>query len=230
LTASLLARLRAVDTPTVCNALVSIDPSLKGRCYTIAPVMPARPYQIAVAGYARTARIVSSEPPDAPPDAIRTRRFDYYRYVAAGQAPSIVVMQDIGRRPGFGCIWGGLNVALHKGLGVSGAITDGAIRDLNEIDPEFLLLGAAVTPGSGFAHLVDFDTPVEVFGLQVHPGDLVHADRHGAVVIPSDAAHYLEEAIALVLRREKILFDAAGLDGFDHAKLLDAWARFEAEQ
>ncbi len=230
MTASLLARLRTVDTPTVCNALVTIDPALKGRLSTTAPVIPARPGPGAVAGYARTARIISSEPPVDPPDAIRTRRFDYYRYIAAGPVPSVVVMQDIGRRPGFGCIWGGLNAALHKGLGTSGAITNGAIRDLDEIDPAFLLLGGAVTPGAGFAHLIDFGMPVEVFGLPVNPGDLIHADRHGAVVIPPDAAPQLEAAIGLVLRREKILFDAAAAEGFDHPRLLEAWARFEAER
>jgi regulator of RNase E activity RraA len=227
---SLLARLRGVDTPTLCNALVTIDPALKGRRYTTAPVVPADPDHAPVSGFARTARIISSEPPADPPDTIRDRRFAYYRYVASGTGPAIVVMQDIGSRPGFGCIWGGLNVALHKGLGVVGAITDGGIRDLGALAPDFLLLGGTVTPGSGFAHLVDFDTPVEVFGLVVRPGDLVHADRHGAVVIPMETVSRLEATIDLVLRREAILFEAAAAEGFDHSRLLEAWGRFEAER
>jgi regulator of RNase E activity RraA len=228
-TESLVARLCQVDTPTVCNALVMLDPTLKGRLGTTGQVVPANPARGAVAGYARTARLISSEPSADPPEVIRARRFAYYAYVARGPRPSLVVMQDIGRRPGFGCIWGGLNVALHKGLGLAGAVTDGAIRDLDDLAPDFFLLGGAVTPGAGFAHLIDFDTPVEVFGLRVDPGDLVQADRHGAVVIPTELAPRLEAAIDLVLRREKILFDAAAEPDFDHAKLLEAWARFEAQ-
>ncbi len=227
MTPELLALLRGVDGPTLCNALAAIDPALKARGYTTGAVVAAQPDAPAAVGYARTARIVSYEPA-ADPGALRERRFAYYEHVAAGPRPALAVMQDIGRRPGFGCIWGGVNVALHKALGAAGALTNGAIRDLGALDPGFVLLGGSVCPGAGHAHIVDFGTPVEVFGLPVRPGDLLHADRHGAVLIPPAALPHLPDAIDLVLRRERVLFDAAAAPGFDPARLRAAWAAFEA--
>ena len=227
LSPSLLQLLRSVDTPTVCNTLIMLDPDLRGQGYTVEAVIAADPGLPALVGYACTARMVSSEPPLDPPEVLRQRRFDYYRYVSSGTRPTVVVMEDCGKRPGYGCIWGGLNVAIHQGLGVVGAITSGALRDLGSLAPGFQLLGGHVCPGSGFAHLVDFDRPVEIFGLSVKPGDLIHADRHGAVVIPTSLVPRLGEGIDLVLRRERVLFDAAAKAGFGYDALVRAWEVFE---
>jgi len=216
-----------VDTPTVCNALRVIDPTSCGKNYTIDRVIPADKTLPPVLGYAKTARIMSSEPP-ADPSAIRARRFDYYRYVAAGPRPSIVVMQDCGSRPGYGCIWGALSVAMHKGLGVAGAITNGAIRDLASLSPGFQLLGGNVCPGSGFAHLIDFDTPVTVFGLHVTPGALMLADQYGAVLIPDSFVPPLYRAIKLVQRRESALLAATEREGFDYDAFVAAWEAMES--
>ena len=70
-------------------------------------------------------------------------------------------------------------------LGSLGVITNGSVRDLEEVEQVgFHLFASGVQVSHGHAHLEDFDIPVEVFGLRVVPGDLIHADRHGAVVIP----------------------------------------------
>lgn len=224
----LLALLREVDSPTVCNTLIYMDPSLRGRNYTFAPVVAANPGLAPMVGFARTARIVSSMPSTDSPEVIRQRRFDYYEYVSSGAQPTIVVMQDCGPQPGYGCIWGELNVAIHKGLGVTGAVTNGAIRDLGTLDSTFPLLGGNVCPGSGFAHITEFDTDVTVFGLAVSPGDLIHADQHGAVVIPPHVLPELAGALRFILQREAILLDAAKAPGFDYAALRKAWEKFEA--
>ncbi len=227
LSAELLDRLRSVDTPTVCNAITMLDPQRRGKGYTLDSVIAVDPALPAMVGFARTARFISSEAALDPPDVIRARRFDYYRYVASSPGPTIAVMEDCGLRPGFGCIWGGLNVAIHKGLGVQGAITNGAIRDLGELAPDFQLLGGNVCPGAGFAHLLDFDRTVNVFGLEIRPGDLIHADRHGAVIIPTALVPRLAEGIDLLLRRERVLLDAAEKKGFDYDALVAAWEAFE---
>jgi regulator of RNase E activity RraA len=157
------------------------------------------------------------------------RRFAYYRYLQQARRPSLVVMEDCGERRGMGCIWGEIQVSIHKAMGLTGAVTNGAIRDIGSLPEGFGLLGGNVCPGSGFAHLVEFDTPVSVFGLPVSPGDLVHADRHGCVVIPSRLQDALPAAIARVGERERTLLAALSAPGIDADKLATAWRVFEVK-
>jgi regulator of RNase E activity RraA len=228
ITPELISLLREVDTPTVCNTLIFLDPALRGRGYTFERVIAAHPALPAIVGFARTAHIVSSQPSIDSAQTIRERRFDYYQYVSSGLQPKIVVMEDNGPLPGYGCIWGEINVAIHSGFGIAGAITNGAIRDLGSVNPDFQLLGGNVCPGSGFAHITDFGQTVKVFGLEVSPDDLIHADQHGAVIIPPSFFSVLYTALKFVLRREAVLLEAAKKPGFDYQALRVAWAAFEA--
>jgi len=226
----LLAALAGIDTPTLCNALIVLDPTLRGRQYTLETVVPARPDTAPFTGYALTARIVSSEPPRDDHDTLSARRFAYYAYLAQAAGPALLVMEDCGPRRGMGSIWGEINASIHKALGLVGAVTNGAIRDLDSLPDGFALIGGNVCPGSGFAHLVAFDTPVEVFGLPVAPGDLVHADRHGAVVVPPHLWAALPEAIASVLQRERRLLATVNAPGLSHERLVAAWQAFEVKR
>jgi regulator of RNase E activity RraA len=183
----------------------------------------------AFTGYALTAKIVSSEPSKEGHEAMLARRFGYYRYLSQARKPSLIVMEDCGTPRGLGSIWGEINVSIHKGLGLKGAVTNGAIRDLGALPGGFQLIGGNVCPGSGFAHLVEFDTPVSVFGLPVSPGDLVHADRHGCVVVPSALIAALPAAIARVAQREKTLLSAVNAPDFDYDRLVAAWKVFEVK-
>jgi regulator of RNase E activity RraA len=242
--------LSGIDTPTVCNALIVLDPSLRGKNYTLDAVVPANfenpsgngsapplsggrpgggPPVPTFTGYALTAKIVSSEPSKAGHDAMLARRFAYYRYLSQARKPSLIVMEDCGTPRGLGSIWGEINVSIHKGLGLKGAVTNGAIRDLDSLPGGFPLIGGNVCPGSGFAHLVEFDTPVSVFGLPVSPGDLVHADRHGCVVVPSALIAALPAAIARVAQREKTLLSTVNAPDFDYERLVAAWKVFEVK-
>ncbi len=222
-----LDALSGVDTPTVCNALIALDPSLKGKNYTLDSVVPADVAMPSFTGYALTAKIVSSEPPVDDHDTLLARRFAYYRYLAQARRPTLVVMQDCGTRPGYGCFWGEINVSVHKAMGLRGAITDGAIRDLGSLREDFQLIGGNVCPGSGFGHLVEFDIPVKVFGLEVRPGDLVHADRHGCVVVPSRLAAELPGAISRLMKREETFLATVNASTVDCDKLIAAWLQFE---
>ena len=242
--------LAGIDTPTVCNALIVLDPSLRGKNYTLDALIAANlegsggdgiasppsggrpgggPAAATFTGYALTAKIISSEPSRDGHDAMLARRFAYYRYLSEARKPSLIVMEDCGRPRGLGSIWGEINVSIHKGLGLKGAVTNGAIRDLDSLPGGFPLIGGNVCPGSGFAHLVEFDTPVNVFGLPVSPGDLVHADRHGCVVVPSAWVAALPAAIARVAQREKTLLSVVNAPDFDYEKLVAAWKMFEVK-
>ncbi|HLI14017.1 MAG TPA: RraA family protein [Alphaproteobacteria bacterium] len=219
LTDDQLALLARYDTPTICNALEMVMPERQAIGFTTEALVAANPSLPPIVGYARTATIRAVEPSGLSPAEQREKRLAYYEYVAAGPRPSIVVIQDLDPRPGFGAFWGEVQTAVHKGLGCLGGITNGSIRDLDQIAPGFQLLAGQVGPSHAHVHVVDFGTPVNVHGMTVRHGDLVHADRHGAVVVPLAAVAGIPKAIEIIGRREKLILDAARSNGFTVAKL-----------
>lgn len=205
----LLEHLRAFDTPTVCNALEVLDPGRRGFGFTTRPFVCAQPGLGAICGFARTATIRACQPSSLPPAEQKRRRLDYYAYVAEEPGPTVVVIQDLDPEPGFGAFWGEVNTAVHRALGCLGCVTNGSIRDLDAVDPEFQLLAGSVGPSHAWVHVEDFGVDVNVHGMAVRHGDIVHADRHGAVVIPVDLVERLPDAIDLCMRRERPILEAA---------------------
>ncbi|MCP4384346.1 MAG: RraA family protein, partial [Hyphomicrobiales bacterium] len=126
-----------------------------------------------------------------------------------------------------GAFWGEVNTTVHKGLGLSGVVTNGLMRDLGDLAPGFPLIAAAVGPSHAHVHVVAFDTPVTVFGLDVAPGDFIHADRHGAVIVSEDILPQLPEAILRDQSAEQIVLGPARQPGFNFEKLEAAWAALE---
>jgi len=227
ITRELLTRLAEADTPTVCNALELVVPERRAKGFTTRPFVVAFPTLAPIVGLARTATIRAREPSSRAPAEAKALRLDYHRYVAADALPTVAVIQDLDDPPGFGAFWGEVNSAVHKGLGCLGCITNGSIRDLDLLAPGFQLLAGSVGPSHAWVHLEAFGCDVEVHGMTVRHGDLVHADRHGAVVIPAEAASRLPEAIELCGRREAPILAAARAPGFTVEKLAAAWAEAE---
>lgn len=220
-----LAELRALDTPTVCNALEALIPERRNRGFTTSPLVCARPELAPIVGYARTATIAAMHPSGLSAAQNGEIRNGYYRYVAeGGPLPSITVIQDLDRPRGYGAWWGEVNSTVHQGLGALGVVTDGSIRDLPDCAPGFQLLAGSVGPSHAHVHVVAFGAEVNVAGMSVRDGDLVHADQHGAVVIPIEVAAEVKAAAALIARREAVLIEAARQPGFDFEKLQRAWA------
>lgn len=219
LTEALRAELQSMDTPTICNALEVVVPQRRGYGYTTSQLVCTRPGQKPMVGIARTATIRSAHPSDLGAQAAKDLSDAYYAYIDAGPKPSIVVIQDIDEPKGYGAFWGEVNSAIHWGLGCQGLITDGGVRDLPEIAPGFQMLAGRVIPSHAFVHVVDFSRPVTVAGMRVVDGDLIHADQHGAVVIPHEAAAKLKAAAEQIVRREKVIIEAARQPGFDIEKL-----------
>ncbi len=222
LTAELVAELRSVDTPTVCNALEIVVPERRGFGYTTKPLVCTRPQLEPMVGIARTATIRSAHPSDLRGKEARQLSDAYYAYIDAGPKPSVVVIQDLDGSPGYGCFWGEVNSSIHKGLGCEGLITDGCVRDLPDIAEGFQMLAASVLPSHAYVHVVDFARPVTVAGMRARDGDLIHADQHGAVVIPHDVAHEVKAAADAIVRRERVIIDAARRPGFDIDRLREA--------
>lgn len=222
----LLARLGQFDTPTVCNALEEIVPGRRGHGFTIRPLVCPFPSLAPIVGYARTGTVRAQHPPRDDAETERRRRLDWYRFVAeGGPLPAVVVLQDTDETPGYGAFWGEVNTAVHKGLGALGCITDGSIRDIDQCAEGFQLLAGSVGPSHAWARVERIGGTVTVAGMEVRSGDLIHADRHGAVMIPPDAAAAIPEAAERIARREAEVLAAARRPGFDVAALEQAMGR-----
>jgi regulator of RNase E activity RraA len=222
LTPAELAALAALDTPTVCNALEVVAPGRRGIGYTTQPLVCPRPGLAAMVGYAVTATIRAMQPSQEPPAAARERRLAYYGHVEASPRPSVIVIEDLDPAPGYGAFWGEVNTAVHQGLGALGVVTNGSIRDLDQCAEGFRILAGRIGPSHAFVHIEEFGIAVTVAGMTVRPGDLVHADRHGAVVIPAEAARAVPGAAAVIARREALLLAAARAPGFTVEALEEA--------
>ena len=223
----LVQLLRSVDTPTVCNAIEVAQGKRGFDRFSRRTVMPADAALPAMFGYARTARIRASRPSEEPPEQVRARRMAYYRYMAQGPSQRVAVIEDLDGDGAVGAYWGEVNTTVHKGLGVDGALTNGLMRDLGDLAPGFQVLAAGIGPSHAFVHVVEFDGPVELFGLSIEPGEFVHADRHGALVVPEDVLPDLPQAIAKMQNSERLILDPARQPGFDYDAFEAAWTAFE---
>ena len=221
--------LKRVDTPTVCNAIEVAQGKRGFDDFTRGTMQCSAPGQ-AMVGYARTARIQAVNPPSEAPEVIKARRMAYYKYMAEGPRPGVAVVQDMDVPNAIGAYWGEINTNVHKAFGLNGALTDGVMRDLGDLPDGFTVVAGSIGPSHGFVHVVDFDQPVDIQGMKVAPGALVHADRHGAVVIPDDVMPRLEAAIAQLFKSEKVVLDAVKDKQIDFAGFEAAWAAFEASR
>jgi regulator of RNase E activity RraA len=220
-----LEALREFDSPTICNALELVAPARRAMGFTRRPLIAAFPNLKPVVAFARTAIIRSREPHPRSRDEATRVRLAYYEHIAAPPQPSIAVIQDIdGPDQGFGAFWGEVQSNVHKGLGCVGVVTDGSVRDLDAMASGFFVLAGSIMPSHAYVHLVDFGGTVSVAGMIVSPNDVIHADRHGAVVIPHEAVKDLPAAVDLLARREKVIIDAAKAPGFSVARLRQAFA------
>ena len=211
---SLLDLLRSFDTPTVCNALEVVAPQRRMVGFTRRPLVCVRPELPPMVGYAATVSCRAAVPPTESAEVRRARRIAYYEYIDSLPRPSIVVVQDLDDPAGFGAMWGEVNTAVHKGLGALGVITNGSVRDIDQFAPGFQALAGSIGPSHAWVSPVGWGEPVDVHGMTVRHGDLIHADRHGAVVIPHDVAANIPAAVDLLVRKEKVILDVARASDF----------------
>ena len=224
---TLLDLLRRVDTPTVCNAIEVAEGKRGFDRFTRQTMLSSDPAAGAIVGYARTAKIAGIAPPTEAPDVIRARRMEYYRHMASGPRPAVTVVEDLDGEGAISAFWGEINATVHKGFGIAGVVTNGVMRDLGDLPDGFPIVAGRIAPSHVFVHVREIGTPVRIFGLTVADGDLIHADRHGAVVIPAGVVPMLAAAVTKLLETEKIVLDAARAPGFDFAAFEIAWKAFE---
>lgn len=223
-----LDALAAFDTPTICNALEWLQPELQSHGYTTRPFVCGFPQHKPIVGYARTAAIRSAHPLGLPAAAQRALQNDYYRYIDAGPRPSIVVIQDLDDPPGRGAFWGEVQSAIHAGLGARGLVTNGSVRDLDQWAPGFQFLAGSVGPSHAYAKPVGFGEEVQVLGLRVRAGEILHADRHGGVVVPPGLVHAVPAAAREIAVREARILEVARAPVCTAEKLVAVFAQLDA--
>lgn len=215
------------DTPTISNAIEVAQGKRGYDRFSLGTPVSAMNGAKAMCGYARTAKLAGLNPPADPPEIIKARRLDYFKYMAKGDEPTVCVIEDTDFPNCVSAWWGEVHTAVHLGLGMSGALTNGVMRDLDDHQPGFPVVAGSIGPSHKFVHVTEIDTPVTIFGMEIKPGELVHADQHGAVVIPDDVLPKLDQAIKTLLASEQVILGPAREPGFDIDRLLEAWKKFE---
>lgn len=215
------------DTPTICNAIEVAEGKRGFDRYTRGTFQAAMNGAKAMVGFARTAKIAGKIPSTESPEVIKARRLDYFRYMAAGSRPAICVTEDIDGPDYVSAWWGEVHTVVHNGLNMSGAITNGVMRDLDDHQKGFPVIAGSIGPSHAFVRVEELDCPVEIYGLAITPGDLIHADQHGALIIPTEVLPALQDAIDKLLSTEQIIIGPAKEEGFNIEKLESAWQEFE---
>ncbi|MDA1276932.1 MAG: RraA family protein [Verrucomicrobia bacterium] len=210
-----LERLKQFNTPSVSNAVELFNLRPRNRGFLSPEIRCLFPDLGVMVGYAVTARFAAEEPPGQP-----ASRYDLWKRILELPEPRVMVMQDLDQPAGVGAFFGEVQSTIHKRLGCAGVVTNGHVRDLDEVHPlGFHYFAGGVCVSHAYVHLVDFGGPVKVGGTVVHTGDLVHADKHGVLLIPPGIAREIPEAVARVAEREKRIIDHCNAPDFSVEQL-----------
>ena len=213
-----LVKLQTWDTPTICNALDVAAPNRRAIGFTTRPLVPVGIHG-SVCGYVKTAKISGKNKPLDNATEIRT---SYYKYIAEKPKPSIVLIEDIDNPEGFGAFWGEVNSAIHLGLGVKGLITNGVVRDLDQWANGFAALAGSIGPSHAYTQVIEYSTEINRYGMQANDSDIIHFDKHGAVIIPKEVVKLLPGIIEKQMNKEAVILEAARSPDFNINKLLAA--------
>ena len=205
----LIEELRSFTTPSVSNGIETFDVRGRHEGYMDASIRCMFPELGPLVGYVATATIRAARPGDSDDRAL-------WAQVHTTPKPCVVVVQDLDERCGTGSLWGEVNSNIHQAFGAVGVITNGCVRDLDEMRHlGFHAFAGSVGVSHAYVHVVEAGIPVTVGGLEVRPGDLIHADQHGVASIPLDIAERLPEAIRKLETAERGVIDMFRAEGFD---------------
>jgi 4-hydroxy-4-methyl-2-oxoglutarate aldolase len=227
-----LLKLKRWNTPTICNGWEQITKHNTGReGFNLEETTDFMPQMGPMAGYAITVKI---EPGNIAHKQKNGHVWDnYLAYVASVPGPKIVVVQDLDKPATYGSFWGEVNSNIHRALGCVGTITDGSIRDVDEMtNAGFKALARRLSVSHAYSTPVEWNCEVEVFGRKIKPGQLIHADKHGFLAIPDeDVANLLDAAIFMDNNEcETVIAAARNVSGKSTSEILkslnEAFAEF----
>jgi 4-hydroxy-4-methyl-2-oxoglutarate aldolase len=213
--------LKKISSPSVANAIETFKVRPRNQGQMSWEIRALFPEMGPLVGYAVTA-VIRAEP--EPLDGHRASTYGWWDYVLSIPAPRVVVVHDLDEPRGQGAQWGEVQANIHRALGCVGVVTDGSVRDLDEVRAlGFQFVAAHISVSHAYVHMVDFGLPVKLGGLWVKPGYLVHADQHGVVTIPPDVADRIPDAVAKVEADERKIIDVCKSKDFSAQKLKDLY-------
>jgi regulator of RNase E activity RraA len=199
-----LEALRRLDACTLANAIETFQVRLRNEGFTDGSLRCFFPHLEPIAGYAATIKVRGSAPPTA--DSLYPDRTDWWNYVMSLPEPRIVIAQDIASCPGLGALFGVVHINIARALGSVGIVTNGVVRGIPVAEAlGFQIFAGGVTVSHAYTHIVEFGIPVEVGGLKVHSGDLLHGDQHGVQSIPLNIADQIPPVAARIAARKQAL-------------------------
>lgn len=201
-----LESLRAFDTCTVSNAIERLNARMRNEGFVSGAVRCRFPDLHPMVGYAATGRVRTMSPPMT--HRCYHDRMDWWKYVASLPKPRVLVVQDVDPKPGLGAFVGEIHAAIGLALDCVGCVTNGAVRDLPALkDQKFQTFAGNVSVSHAYAHIIDFSEPVEIGGLKIQSGALLHGDRHGVLEIPLDIAAKVPAEASRILAEERELVE-----------------------
>ena len=213
--------LRKISSPSIANAIETFNVRPRNQGFMSSEIRCLFPELGPLVGHAVTA-VIRAEP--QPLEGHRSSTFGWWDYVLSIPAPRVIVVHDLDELRGQGAQWGEVQANIHKALGAVGTITDGSVRDLDEVRAlGFQFAAAHVSVSHAYVHMVDFGLPVKLGGLWVKPGDLIHCDQHGAVTIPPDLVPKVADAVRRVEADERKIIEVCQSREFSADKLKELY-------
>jgi len=194
--------LRKYDSPTICNVIELFDLRPRTAGYVDSTVKALFPEMPAVVGFASTATLHASKPAE---NGHQTSFKSQIEALLELPAPRIVVCQDLDSPPAA-ATFGEVMCSVYQRFGCAGVITTGCGRDIDAVRKlGFAAFACSICVSHGYSHFEDLHKPVQVGGLTIRPGDLIHADANGIVVIPTEIAKEVAQACPAYLESEQII-------------------------
>ena len=218
LTDEQIEALRRLDACTLANAIETFHQRLRNEGFVDHTVRSLFPDLPAMVGYAATVRIRGSSPPLA--DGPYPDRTDWWDYVDSLPRPQIVVLQDVATKPGLASLVGAVHMNILRTLGCVGVVTNGSVRDIPAARAAgFHYFAGSVSVSHGYVHIVDFGGTVEIGGLTIESGTLLHGDLHGVQSVPQSVAAQIPDVAARLAAHERDLIALCRSRDFSLEKL-----------
>lgn len=217
-----LEQLRRLSTCVVASAVETFRVRLPNTGFANSSIHCIFKDHLSTVGYAATARIRSVSPP-MEGRGYYYERTDWWNHILSIPAPRVVVIEDVDKPPGLGAFIGEVNANILLALGCAGLVTNGSVRDLEQVRMSGLqMFAGSVSLSHAYAHVFDFGCPVEVGGLKLRPGELIHGDRHGVQTIPLEIAEQVPAAAHDILHKRQRLVGICRANDFSLERLREA--------
>ena len=217
-----LEKLRRLSTCIVASAIENFRVRLPNSGFADSSIDCIFKDRLPLIGYAATARMRSKNPPMVG-QGYYYERTDWWNHILSIPAPRVVVIEDMDNHPGLGAFIGEVNANILLALECLGLVTNGSVRDVDQVGlTRFQMFAGGVSVSHAYAHIFDFGGKVEVGGLKVRPGDLIHGDRHGVQTIPLEIADKIPAAAHHIMHRREHLIGLCRATDFSIDKLREA--------